>query len=540
LVDSQLVVIVDDRITNLKILERLTASLGAGVEVRTYNDPFEALASAVSECPDLVIADGRLRDCDGVEFVRRFRAQLRCAEVPVIVVAADEDRELRCRALDAGANDYLTSPVDHREFLARSRTLLSLRRQQLATQTKPSAPADWMVAGEWRQQDAALPDQGRLSRIIDAVPAMIAATDRSGRWVFVNSRFAALVGLAPCRLLGKRPAEIRDDLFFRRFAEHNTRLLAGEILPSSGEEEIIDAAGERRLLLTTKSAFRNDRGEDAMVVTVAIDITERKHAERDLITAKETAEIANRSKTEFLANMSHELRTPLNAIIGFSQVMAGEMLGPMATKKYIGYARDIAASAEHLLGIINDILDVSKLEAGKLDLVEEPIDLPRSIRDVMRLVEQKARAGEVRITLEVDRDLPLLRADIRKVKQILLNIIGNAIKFSHPGGAIEISARSDSGAIVIAVVDHGIGMDADELEVAVSRFGQVASAWSRKHAGTGLGLPLAIGLSELHGGRLTVESSKGAGTTVAIRFPGERSEYPAVLAGPESRMVGGS
>jgi PAS domain S-box-containing protein len=536
-VDSQLVVIIDDRITNLKILERLATSLGAGIRARTFGDPFEALAAAAEEAPDLVIVDGRLRDCDGDEFIERFRARPHCAEVPVIVVAAHEDRELRDRALDAGAADCLTSPVDHREFHARARNLLALRRQQLSTQAKAAPLQKRILAEERRHSDAARQSHERLLRIIDAVPAMIAATDRDGRWIFVNNRFAALVGQRPSRLMGKHPTEIRDDAFFRHLAEYDTRLLAGEILPASDEEEIVDAAGEPRLLLTTKSAFRNG-DDEAMVVTVAIDITERKHAERDLIGAKETAEIANRSKTEFLANMSHELRTPLNAIIGFSQVMAGEMLGPITTKKYVGYARDIAASAEHLLGIINDILDVSKLEAGKLDLVEEPIDLPKTIRDLLRLVEQKARAGEVRTVLQLDRDLPPLRGDIRKVKQILLNVIGNAIKFSQPGGSVEIGAGTERGAVVITVADHGIGMDPKELEVAISRFGQVASAWSRKHAGTGLGLPLAIGLTELHGGSLAVESSKGAGTTVTIRFPRERAMFRPALVGPESRAVG--
>jgi signal transduction histidine kinase len=268
-----------------------------------------------------------------------------------------------------------------------------------------------------------------------------------------------------------------------------------------------------------------------MVVTAALDITERRRTERDLTAAKELAEVANRSKTEFLANMSHELRTPLNAIIGFAQLMAGEMLGPMATQKYVGYAKDIAASGEHLLGIINDILDVSKLEAGKLDLIEEPIDLAKVIRDLLRLLEQKARAGDVAIETRLEPGLPRLIADGRKVKQILLNLLTNAIKFSHPGGTVEIAASQQKGAVVIAVIDHGIGMDSRELQVAVSRFGQVASAWSRKYPGTGLGLPLAIGLTELHGGTLTIRSAKGVGTTVTVAFPPERSELaPAALA----------
>src|SRR5437764_11482320 len=201
-------------------------------------------------------------------------------------------------------------------------------------------------------------------------------------------------------------------------------------------------------ILATKSVFHGDGGEDSMVVTVWLDITERKGAERDLLAAKEQAELANRSKTEFLANMSHETRTPLNAIIGFSQVIAGEMLGPIGTPKYIGYAHDILVSAEHLLGIINDILDLSKLEAGKLDLVEEVIDVPRLMEDLLQLADAKARASEIRVALRYEGTIPALRADARKVKQIVLNLLINAVKFSHPGSEVAIVVRNQSGAVV--------------------------------------------------------------------------------------------
>jgi signal transduction histidine kinase len=260
-----------------------------------------------------------------------------------------------------------------------------------------------------------------------------------------------------------------------------------------------------------------------MIVTVSLDITARKRAELNLLAMKEQAETANRSKTEFLANMSHELRTPLNAIIGFSQVMAGEMLGPIATTRYVGYARDILASAEHLLGIINDILDVSKLESGKLDLVEEIIELPKAIAELIALVEGKAKAADIGLSARREGDVPLLLGDPRKVKQIVLNLVTNAIKFSRPGGEVEIVLRSNAGAVQIAVSDCGIGMNTREVELAMTRFGQVAEAWTRDHSGTGLGLPLAIGLAELHGATLTIASTKGVGTTVTVAFPVARS-----------------
>jgi PAS domain S-box-containing protein len=531
-VPSQLVVIIDDRITNLKILERLAVSLGDGTLAKTFTHPLAALDACRAQQPDLIVVDAAMRELVAEEFIGRLRAETGGSDTPVLVIAAYEDRALLHQALDAGAGDFLFSPVDHREFRVRAGNLLARRRDDRPATSEPEPSAD--------PDDALRQAHERLLRVIDAIPVMICATGRDGRFVFVNRHFAAFFGMASGRLLGKRPIEASDTRFAQRLAERDARLLAGEILPTAFEEDIVDREGEPRVLLTTKSAFPGSAADEAMVVTVSLDITARKNAELDVIAAKEQAEIANRSKTEFLANMSHELRTPLNAIIGFSQVMAGEMLGPIATQKYVGYAHDIVASAEHLLGIINDILDVSKLEAGKLDLVEESIELPKTIADLLQLVEAKARAGDVRIVQRCERDVPRLRADVRKVKQILLNLVTNAIKFSHAGGEVEIVARQQEGAISVAVVDHGIGMDATEVELAVTRFGQVASAWSRRHAGTGLGLPLAMGLAELHGATLRVRSGKGAGTTVTVTFPRERSELPAGAVAAEERAARGA
>ncbi|HVH77905.1 MAG TPA: HAMP domain-containing sensor histidine kinase, partial [Stellaceae bacterium] len=205
--------------------------------------------------------------------------------------------------------------------------------------------------------------------------------------------------------------------------------------------------------------------------------------------------------------------------------------------RYVGYARDILASAEHLLGIINDILDVAKLEAGKIELVEEIIELPKAIADLIALVEAKAKAADIKLIARQEGEVPLLRADLRKVKQIVLNLATNAIKFSAAGSEIEVVLRNEAGAAVIAVTDHGIGMDPEEVELAMTRFGQVTGPWTREHAGTGLGLPLAIGLAELHGATLAVASAKGEGTTVTVTFPVTRSHGP--VAAPEAMRSAG-
>jgi signal transduction histidine kinase len=220
--------------------------------------------------------------------------------------------------------------------------------------------------------------------------------------------------------------------------------------------------------------------------------------------------------------MSHELRTPLNAIIGFSQVMADEVLGPLGSARYSGYARDISASAQHLLGIISDILDVSKLEAGKVELDEDEVEIGQMARDILHLVAERARSLDVSVDIELAADLPRVRADALKLKQVLLNLITNAIKFSHSGGRVLVRGGVGEDGLRLEVVDRGIGMDPAEVETAITRFGQVASTWNRKHPGTGLGLPLAIGLVELHGGQLRIASEKGVGTTVTICLPASR------------------
>ena len=511
---SPLVVVVDNSATNLRILARLAASLGEAVAVQAFADPAAALSACTDQRPDLVIVSTLMAQLDAAAFVGRLHDEAGCAEVPVVIVAGLDDRAAIDRALDAGAADYLVSPVDHREFRTRVQNLLALSRY--ARSAREDAASHGTNGLSYAHE--------RLLRVIDAVPALVCATDGDGRYIFCNHRFASFVGLRPGRLIGRQPIEAHDDALARRLTDQDARLLSGEILPPSFEEEIVDRDGNFCDLLTTKSVYRD--GDGTMVVTVCLDITARKRAEMDLIAVKEHAEVANRSKTEFLANMSHELRTPLNAIIGFSQVMAGEMLGPIATTRYVGYARDILTSAEHLLGIISDILDVSKLESGKLELTEGLIDLPKAVADLIVLVDGKAKAAEIKLLARHEGELPLLKGDLRKVKQIVLNLVSNAIKFSRSGGEVEIVLKDNDGAVMIAVVDRGIGMDPHEVELAMTRFGMVAGAWTREHAGTGLGLPLAIGLADLHGASLTIDSTKGVGTIVTVAFPAERS-HPA-------------
>jgi len=270
--------------------------------------------------------------------------------------------------------------------------------------------------------------------------------------------------------------------------------------------------------------FSDRRMSDGGTVSIHTDISERKRVERTLRRAKEEAEIANRAKSEFLANMSHELRTPLNAILGFSEIMHSGALGArISPEKLQEYARDIHASGTLLLETINDILDLSKAESGKLEISEERVDMRRSIEACLRLVRGRAEEGGVRLGSRVAEDLPDIHADARQIKQILLNLLSNAIKFTDTGGRVTVGARvAVGGGIEIMVEDTGIGMAPENLARALEPFVQIETAFTRRHAGTGLGLPLVQSLVALHGGRLTLRSEPGVGTTATAWLPPER------------------
>ena len=270
--------------------------------------------------------------------------------------------------------------------------------------------------------------------------------------------------------------------------------------------------------------FRSRVGEGSdKFCAVLRDITQWKRAEEELTEAKRLAERANLAKSDFLAKISHEIRTPLNAIIGFSEVMMEERFGPIENQRYRDYLRDIHASGGHLISLINDLLDLSKIEAGKLDLSFTSVSLNEIVQQCMGIMQPQANRERIIIRSSLASDLPPVVADARSIRQIVLNLVSNSVKFTHPGGQVILStALTENGEVVLRVRDTGVGMSEADITVAMEPFRQIATSGRAGSGGTGLGLPLTKALAEANRASFNIRSAVDVGTIVEITFPSTR------------------
>ena len=381
-----------------------------------------------------------------------------------------------------------------------------------------------------REAEAAL-EQARtlLADAIDSISEGLALFDAADRLILYNGRFLdtfqhlprdrSLVGMGFEELVR---LSVRADVLAAESARTDPEAWIAERVRQHRDPR--EHAIEQQLIDGRWIRITERRTGAGGVVGVYADITELKRRETVVLQAKEAAEIASQAKSTFLATMSHELRTPLNAIIGFAELIAMQVNGPVTNEHYLEYARDIRHSGEHLLTLINDILDLSRIEAGAMELGEDHIDCRDLIHYCMRLMRERAQRAGLSLTAIIADDLPFLRGDQRKLRQALLNLLSNAIKFTPTGGSIQLAAaREADGAVALRVTDNGIGMAPSDISDALTPFKQVDNSLSRKYEGTGLGLPLAKSLVELHGGALTLTSELGCGTTVVCRLPPARS-----------------
>ncbi|WP_142849881.1 PAS domain S-box protein [Telmatospirillum sp. J64-1] len=363
----------------------------------------------------------------------------------------------------------------------------------------------------------------RLRSIMDNAADGIITMDAQGTILTFNPRAESIFGWKAEEVVGSSVARLMPDPHSSNHGNYiGHYLTTGERKILGQEREVEGVTRDGRLLPLDLAVSEVRIGGVHTFIALVRDITARKAVERQLQDAKEHAELANRAKSEFLAMVSHELRTPLNAIIGFSEIMRAELFGPLGSVQYTGYARDINESGQHLLSVINDILDISRVESGKFELYEEEAELSELAEAAARLI--RVRCEEKGIALF--QDLPpapvLLRCDPRRIKQVLLNLLSNAVKFTDEGGHVILRLRSETRAVCLEVEDNGIGMAEADIAIALSAFGQVDSRLSRRYEGTGLGLPLVKHLVERHGGALSIRSTLGHGTTVTVSLPLER------------------
>jgi PAS domain S-box-containing protein len=363
-------------------------------------------------------------------------------------------------------------------------------------------------------------DNLRLTQLaMDRSSESICLIDRSGRYLNVNDATCRQLGYSREELLAKTVFDVAVETDRDSWGDRwelskrlGSRSFEGHRVTKDSRTIPVD-------IIVSHIQFRDRE----YLFTVARDATARRLGEQELRTARDLAESANRAKSQFLANMSHELRTPLNAIIGFSEVISSALFGPLDLR-YRDYAQDIHGSGHHLLRIINDLLDLSKIEAGRLELRDTLVALASIFETCRRMVIDRAMAAGVELDF---RPTGLeLRVDELRLEQVLLNLVSNAVKFTPSGGRVDVSARlALSGEVIISVADTGIGMAAADIPRALQPFGQIDNSLSRPHGGTGLGLPLARRLVELHGGTMSIDSELGKGTTVTVVLPTHRAHH---------------
>jgi len=414
---------------------------------------------------------------------------------------------------------------------------LEAKRQALAiAEARQRAILETMVDGL-----VVLDDRGRIETLNPNAEKMlgICAADVLGRALveFVQIEDDdQLIGDIPAYLIALQ--ELEGDS--RR--EFVIRMQNGNSLSVEGAFSTAEAGSQRYTVITLRDISKRKAAEVALIDShemlerrveertrsLTDEIRQREETEKALLQAKREAELANWAKSQFLANMSHELRTPLNCIIGFSDMLKHQYFGPIGNLRYIEYASDISQSGSHLLGVINDILDVSRIELGEFELDEHCVDIRQIIDACVTMIDSKAQIAGIAVQKSIPRELPRLIGDERRIKQAVLNLLSNGVKFTRPGGDIRIECQLDEeSSITVIVEDTGVGISEHDIERVLHPFAQVGDSHTRGYEGTGLGLSITKSLTELHGGHLHMESTIGKGTRVTLRFPASRTSNEA-------------
>ncbi len=502
------ILIVDDEIQNRQLLEVMLAP--EGMLLQTAASGGEALAMMTGQAPDLILLDVMMPEMDGYELAATIKGNPATRNIPILMVTALDDREARMRGLNAGAEEFLTKPVDRAELCVRVRNLLRLKgygdyhdRYSQMLESEVSSRTAALVESE-RRTNLAL-DAGRMGTF-----ELDLATHTLARSLRHDQIFGYASPQSEWNTRNLLACVVPEDLTMAQLAIDDAPRTDGFSL----ECRIRWPDASQHWISVLGRVDRDRHGDPARLLGVIMDITDRKTAETDLRAAKNAAETANRAKSEFLANMSHEIRTPMNGVIGMTDLVLDTDLAP----EQRGYLDVVKSSADALLTVINDILDFSRIEAGRLDL--DPIDFnPRdAVGDAATSVALRAHQKGLELIADVDAAIPpMLRGDPGRLRQILINLLGNAIKFTHRGEIVlrvtNVAATPPDVALHFSIRDTGIGIPLDRQQSVFEPFTQADGSTTRAYGGTGLGLTISSKLVQLMGGRLWVESQENTGST---------------------------
>ncbi|MEQ9609549.1 MAG: ATP-binding protein [Kiloniellaceae bacterium] len=471
------------------------ASLAAGLfsheitRAGSLPDAIAALSGTPRSCApyDAILFDIGLNGCRPAEAVRRLATT--ASDTAILIIAGSADVPAAIEAVEEGAQDYILWSSFNGGALAH-RLQFCIERFELEREMRRRLrEAERLVA--------------RFDSLVRDNADAIMVLNMNGRVKFANTAAARLFGRDAASLIGSDPGI--------------------PVQRGAAMEIAIGRRGGSDTVVEIHIAQTIWDNEPVWLASLR-DVSQRKNAERALVLAKQQAELASETKSKFLAHKSHEQRTPQNSILGITEIMQKGGVGYIENARYLDYLDTIRNSGTHLLTLINDLLDLSKIEAGREELQEETVDLPALLRAAAHAEEATARDHGLALVCEIERHPRLLRADPVKLNQIVLNLLSNAIKFTPEGGLVTLQGRpSLDGGYEIVVADTGCGMDPDDIPEAMGAFGQIRTPYIRKaDRGTGLGLPIARSLAELHQGSLEIASRPGAGTSVTVLLPPER------------------
>lgn len=491
---SLTILIVDDEATNVAVLQGVLES--AGYQLAVASNGREALDLVARHAPDLILLDIMMPEIDGFEVCRRIKASPEWSDIPIIIITALDDADDYARAIDCGADDFMTKPFTFAVLLARVRGYLRAKQ----------------ALDELRQSEE------RYRRLVELSPDAI-LVQCGGKIVFVNEAGLRLLGASTSlQLLGTPILDVVHPLYRAVVTEHIEQVNHRIAVPLLEEQYIRLDGVPVDVEVASIPIMYQDKPAGLMVVR---DISERMATREALRTAKETAEAANLAKSQFLANMSHELRTPLNAIIGYSEMLQEEA-EDLGQGDFLPDLRKIHTAGKHLLSLINDILDLSKIEAGKMTVCLETLDVVELIQDALGTIEPLVQKNANALEVHIAENVGTILSDLTKVQQCVLNLLSNACKFTEHG-TIRLDVGRDAldgkDWLRLQVRDTGIGMTAEQIERLFQPFSQADASTTRKYGGTGLGLAITQRFCHMLGGDILVESTPGQGTTFTILLP---------------------